>query len=166
MSASIDSIWTVHSKQQKRTLDWQFRGKVWHDWELCDHTAPVASLKSKRYFSLLFKGSFDGVKVLFKKSLRGSVTVSLSETGTKIGEFDFIFPTPVTLKMSDGTRYDITNPGHDNMFVMSDACGRSIACSQFSNAKTRQSAPISRSLTLWKGIPTLGLQQSFSSIQQ
>jgi hypothetical protein len=95
------------------------------------------SLLEVQTLSLSFiEGSFEGTPILIKKSLGGRVTIWLSETDKMIGELDYVNPTPVMLKMVNGSQYSITAPSSSGKFILSDMVGRTIVETVLNNEKS------------------------------
>jgi hypothetical protein len=140
MDSNKSGEWILRDAPEKIALDWHFKGKVWHYWELYEHGNLMASLKSKRFFTLLFEGSFQSMSLQIRKSA-GQVTVSNSKSGGKIGAIDRVFPLPAILRMADGTEYCISRASYVSKpkkmyFLISDVEGRDLARTEFNNIRT------------------------------
>lgn len=91
-------------------LDWTLTGKIWHHWELYHEGKLLASLHSKRFFSLLFEGSYDGNEIVIKKGLNGRATIFEKHKGDLLGTIESVDFLPTKFIISNDREYSICSP--------------------------------------------------------
>jgi len=100
----------------------------------------VAALKSRRFFTLLFEGWFDGESIEIRKSLMGKVSVSYISSGSCIGVLRRLTYLPAWFTLADRRVYAIASPAqrpkHGFAYVFSDEHSRKLAITEFDNSRS------------------------------
>lgn len=123
------------STSKTSALDWTFIGKIWHHWELYNEGRLVASLHSKRFFTLSFEGSFNGTEIIIKKELSARVTISDKKEGKAIAIIDAADFLPTNLSFNNGREFTIINPifGSIQIHTTMENVDRCLCVTEFDN---------------------------------
>ncbi len=135
-------------------LDCRFRAILWHNWELYRDDRLVAALKSKRFFTLLFEGWFDGESIEIRKNLWSEAKVSYTKSGSCIGVINSVDYLPTRFTLAGGRVYVVSNPAYGSRYVFADEHSRKLAITEFDNRRSLSVSAEFRILVLRQDDPS------------
>jgi hypothetical protein len=128
----------IRNPSNNDALDWTFKGKIWHHWEIYRNGKLMASLHSRRYFGLRFEGEYDGKGININKELMGKVILSDKDSGAVLGSIDVADHLPATFSLKNGKTYTISSPRFRviHLISQSDSGIRTLCITEFDNTKS------------------------------